>query len=81
MRDEVFVVVFLATQVSYLSAVALVVEDRDVGDDLIDAFCCQFVGFFGLNLKDGPLLLGSEDHRMLRKDIQSVFSLQPINIL
>ena len=41
--DEVFVVVFLASEIGYLSAVALVVENRDVGDDLIDAFCCQFV--------------------------------------
>lgn len=43
MWDEVFVMVFLAAEKGYLAAVALVVENRDVGDDLIDAFCCQFV--------------------------------------
>lgn len=81
MRDEVFVTVFVTAEKGYLSTVALVVENRNVGDDLIDAFSCQLVRFLGLYLKDGPLLLGREDHRMPGKHMQSVFSLQLFNFL
>ena len=80
-RYEVLVVVFLAAEKGYLSGVALVVKNRDVGDDLIDTFRCQLVGFLGLNLKDSPLFLGREDHRMPGKHIKLFFSLTTLNFI
>ena len=39
-RNEAFVMVFLAAEKGYLSAVTLIVQNRDVRYDLIDALCC-----------------------------------------
>lgn len=38
MRDEIFVVILLTSEKGDISSVTLIIENGDIGDDLIDAF-------------------------------------------
>jgi hypothetical protein len=68
--DEALVPVLAASESLYVASVAVVVEDGDVGDDLIDALLSEEVGLLGLHLQDGAFLLSGEDHGVFGEDVQ-----------
>ena len=77
--QETLVFILMTAQVFYLTRVALIMENWQIGNDLVNAFGGKSVGFPYLHLKNCSFLLSGVNHGVLWVYINDLLALDLFN--